>query len=68
MAAEPPALPLHESLRHEQWRRMILAAGPNDLEKLKEWALQLLLYAATHRQLLLAEMNRNLPTMKKPQP
>lgn len=61
MESGPPSLPLHETLRHEQWRRMILNAGPKDFEGLQQMALQLLNYAVSHRLMLLNEMKRNLP-------
>lgn len=42
-------LPLHEQLRHDQWRRLIESAGPGDGDNLKRIALEILSYAATCR-------------------
>jgi hypothetical protein len=55
------ALPLHEQLRNEQWRRMINAAGPGDLESLRTMANCILDYAIAHRGLAMQLMD---PTAK----
>ena len=54
------ALPLHEQLRHEEWRRMINSAGPGDLERLQELALRILDYAAAHRAFALGQLQSAL--------
>jgi hypothetical protein len=57
------ALPLHEQLRNEQWRRMIDTAGPGDLEGLRKIASCLLDYAKAHRELAMQLLE---PTTKAP--
>jgi len=42
-------LPLHEQLRHHQWRTLIDRAGPGDVEHLKQIALAILDYSVTSR-------------------
>jgi hypothetical protein len=54
-------LPLHEQLRNDQWRRMIEAAGPGDLNSLKRIALTVLEYAATSRAFALEQAAALLP-------
>lgn len=58
-------LPLHEQLRNDQWRRMITAAGPGDLEELRTAALLILNYAISSRGFALQQAAALLPRQQE---
>ena len=60
------ALPLHEELSHENWRRMIHQAGPGDLENLRRLALTVLDWGIANRALALEQARQMLPQQKAP--
>lgn len=57
-------LPLHEQLRHHQWRQLIDRAGPGDLDHLKAISLAILDYATVNRLFALEQAAAMLPKQK----
>ena len=60
------ALPLHEQLSHEKWRRMINDAGPGDLESLRQLAHTILSWGIACRALTMEQARQMLPQQKAP--
>jgi hypothetical protein len=60
------ALPLHEQLSHENWRRMINDAGPGDLEGLRRIANTVLDWGIAQRVFAMEQARAMLPTTKAP--
>jgi hypothetical protein len=58
-------IPLHEQLRNHQWRQMITAAGPDDLEALRTAALLILDYAISSRGFALQQAAALLPRQQE---
>lgn len=60
------ALPLHEQLSHENWRRMINDAGPGDVDALRRIALTVLDWGIAQRAFSLEQARMLLPQQKAP--
>lgn len=60
------ALPLHEQLSHENWRRMINDAGPGDVDALRRIALTVLDWGIAQRAYAMAQARATLPQQKAP--
>lgn len=60
------ALPLHEQLSHENWRRMINEAGPADIEALRRIAHTVLNWGISQRAFAMEQARQMLPKQKAP--
>ena len=60
------ALPLHEQLSHERWRRLINEAGPGDVENLRRLAHTVLDWGIAQRVYALKQAQALLPQQKAP--